>query len=104
MTYKEYFDITTKRFNFTGDDISLLAMNQKDVIPDMEAEVDTRTAKTALVREIANILPIANIAEGGYSVSWNMEALKLWYNMTCAELGIAPIGTTPTAKNKSSVW
>lgn len=104
MTYREYLTTTTKRFNFSEEDITLLAENQKDIIPDMDAEVDTRTAKTALVREVANFMPIANISEGGYSLTWNIEALRLWYKITCAELGLAPIGATPTATNRSDIW
>lgn len=104
MTYRDYISLTGQRFDFTANDKELFFANQKALIPDPDGEVDITTAKKALVNEIANILPIANVSEGGYSVSWNMEAIRLWYKLTCAELGIVPIGETPTAKNRSDIW
>ena len=77
--------------------------NQTELIPDAEANVDTKTAKTALVKEFASIIPLANVSEGGYSVSWNMEAVKLWYNQTCDELGITP-AEKPKVRDRSNIW
>ena len=77
--------------------------NQSELIPDPKATVEARTAKTALVKEFASIIPLANVSEGGYSVSWNMEAVKLWYNQTCDELGITPVNK-PKVRNRSNIW
>ena len=85
MTYKEWITTTVKRF---GDE---------------NAEADPTTAKTALVKEFATVIPLANVSEGGYSVTWNWEAIKTWYNITCGELGIIP-ANKPKVRNRSNVW
>lgn len=83
--------------------MDLMLVNQQGAIPDPDAEVDTTTAKRALCKEFGSIIPLANASEGGYSVSWNWEAIKFWYNQTCSELGITPM-TTPKVRNRSNRW
>ena len=103
MTYKEWFSRTVSRFGVEGGDVDLMLANQQDAIPDPDAEVDTTTAKRALCKEFGSIIPLANVSEGGYSVSWNWEAIKFCYNQTCTELGITPM-TTPKVRNRSNRW
>ena len=103
MTYKEWFSHTVSRFGVEGGDVDLMLANQQDAIPDPDAEVDTTTAKRALCKEFGSIIPLANVSEGGYSVSWNWETIKFWYNQTCSELGITPM-TTPKVRNRSNRW
>lgn len=103
MTYKEWFSRTVSRFGVEGGDVDLMLANQQDAIPDPDAEVDTTTAKRALCKEFGSIIPLANVSEGGYSVSWNWEAIKFWYNQTCSELSITPM-TTPKVRNRSNRW
>lgn len=103
MTYKEWITRTVAKFQLSVDDVELLLCNQSERIPTPDAIVDVRTAKIALCHEFATILPLANIGEGGYSIGWNWEALKFWYNTTCAEVGLIP-ASKPKIKNKSNVW
>lgn len=103
MTYKEWLSRTVSRFGVEGGDVDLMLANQQDAIPDPDAEVDTTTAKRALCKEFGSIIPLANVSEGGYSVSWNWEAIKFWYNQTCSELGITPM-TTPKVRDRSNRW
>lgn len=103
MTYKEYITKTVAKFQVGADDVDLILLNQSALIPDPEAEVNTKVAKTAICKEIATLIPLANISEGGYSISWNWDALKLWYNATCAELGLSN-ASKPKIRNKSNVW
>lgn len=103
MTYKEWIKRTVAKFQVGNDEAELILCNQKGLIPDPDAEVVARTAKTALCKEIATLIPLANVSEGGYSVSWNWEAIRLWYNATCSELGIAN-ASKPAIRNKSNVW
>ena len=103
MTYKEWFTKTTRRFGITSEDVDLILANQTELIPDPDATVAPKTAKTALVKEFATVIPLANVSEGGYSVSWNWEAIKMWYNITCGELGIIP-ANKPKVRNRSNVW
>src|SRR5574344_477785 len=103
MTYKQYITATAQRFNATKEDIDILLVNQSALIPNPEAHADPNVAKRALCAEFATLIPLANVSEGGYSVSWNIEALKIWYEATCNELGITPVGK-PRLKNRSNVW
>lgn len=103
MTYKEWITTTVKRFGVTDADVELILANQIELIPDENAAADPKTAKRALVKEFATMIPLANVSEGGYSVTWNWEAIKMWYNITCGELGITP-ANKPKVRNKSNVW
>lgn len=103
MTYKEVITTTVKRFGITGEDVELILANQVALIPDANAEADPTTAKRALVKEFATMIPLANVSEGGYSVTWNWEAIKMWYNLTCGELGITP-ANKPKVRNRSNLW
>lgn len=103
MTYKEWLSHTVSRFGVEGDDVELILANQQSTIPDPDEEVVVTTAKRALCAEFGSIIPLANVSEGGYSISWNWEAIKFWYNQTCSELGITPM-TTPKVRNRSNRW
>jgi len=94
---------TGARFQISAADVELILTNQAEAIPDADAPADVRTAKTALCKEFASIIPLANISEGGYSITWNWEAIKFWYSQTCAELGLDDV-TKPKIRNKSFVW
>lgn len=103
MTYTEYITAMVTRFGGTAQDVQLILANQAERIPTPNAQADIRTAQTALCLEFASLIPLANVSEGGYSVSWNMEALKIWYSATCAKLGIADV-TKPKIRNRSHLW
>ena len=103
MTYKEWITKTVGKFQLSADDVDLILCNQSGLIPAPDAPVDVRKAKTAICREFTTLIPLANIGEGGYSISWNWDASKLWYNATCTELGITPAGK-PKIRNNSNVW
>ena len=83
MNYKEYLTATLSRFNLSETDIDLIIINQGLE----DGEVDVKTAKMAIFKEFSLVLPLANISEGGFSISWNFEALKMWYSQLAHELG-----------------
>lgn len=105
MTYTEWLTKTGARVNMNADDVQLILTNQAELIPNANATVDVRTAKLALCREFAAVLPMCNVSEGGYSVTWNMEAVKMWYNAMCDELGIEnALKRKPKVKGRSDIW
>lgn len=105
MTYIEWLTKTGARVNMNADDVELILTNQAALIPNPNATVDVRTAKLALCNEFAAILPMANVSEGGYSITWNMEAVKIWYNAMCKELGIENVlERKPKVKGHSDIW
>lgn len=103
MNYREWITASTARLNISAADVELILTNQNELIPDPTATVNVRTAKLALCREIAAVLPLCNVTEGGYSLSWNMDAVKLWYSGMCRELGINDV-TKPKVKGRSDLW
>lgn len=105
MNYTEWLTATGARLNISPADVELILTNQSALIPDPTADVDARTAKLALCREFATVLPMYNVSEGGYSISWNMEAVKMWYNAMCRELGIEnTLESKPKVKGRSDLW
>lgn len=103
MTYKDWTTRTVAKFELTKEDVELMLFNQKALIPNPDAEAVVSIAKKALCYEFATLIPLSNISEGGYSVSWNFDAVKLWYNATCREVGLQPIGT-PKVKSRGGIW
>ena len=103
MTYREWMTSTANRFGIGAGDVELILCNRAELIPDPDAAVNPTVAKRALIAEFAAVIPLANVSEGGYSVSWNWEAIKFWYNQTCDELGITPQGK-PKVRNRSNRW
>lgn len=88
-------------FNMSQQDIDLILANQ--ALDPYEDITDVNVAKRALCKEFALVIPMANVTEGGYTVSWNMDAVKLWYTTTCGELGLTP-ASAPRIRNASNRW
>ena len=103
MTYKEWITATAAKFQVLPADVDLILTNQSGLIPEPDTQVDVRIAKTALCLEFANLIPLMNISEGGYSITWNWDAIKLWYNQICTELGIVPVDK-PKIRDRSNRW
>ena len=92
-----------QRFGGSATDAELILTNQAGLIPTPSDVADPKTAQKALCLEFAQLIPLANITEGGYSVSWNMEAVKAWYSATAAKLGLQDV-TKPQVRNRSNLW
>jgi hypothetical protein len=46
-----------------------------------------------------------NVSEGGYSISWNMDAVKLFYAALCNELGVENVLVNrPKVRDRSNFW
>lgn len=46
-----------------------------------------------------------NVSEGGYSISWNMDAVKLYYSALANELGVENVLVSrPKIRNRSNMW
>ncbi len=85
MTRKEYLMKMLSRFNVSEDDVDLIMINQNISI---DGEINVKDLKTAIYNEFTQFLPLANISEGGLSINWNMETLKLYYSQLAKELGL----------------
>lgn len=99
-TNKEYLTALLSRFSVNGNDVDLILLEaglNADNSPDVTA------CKTAVYNSLSVVLPLANVSEGGFSVSWNIDALKLWYKSLCRELG-KPDVLKSTVRNRSNLW
>lgn len=104
MTNKQYLTKSLNGLNLSEDDIDVILL--KSGI-DGESAVDVRACDNAVYKRMSVILKGAtqNITEGGYSISWNMEAVKLFYNALCNELGLENVLVgRPKVRNRSNYW
>lgn len=104
MTNKQYLTKTLSGLNVSGDDIDIILLKAS---LDGDVEADIRSCDIAIYRRMSIVLKGAtqNVSEGGYSVSWNIEAVKLFYNTLCNELGLENVlFARPKIRNKSNLW
>lgn len=84
MTNKAYITATLSRFNVSESEIDLILLNQNLIDTDT---VEVETARLAMFREIPLFMPLANVSEGGMSISWNIAAVRTWYSLLAQQLG-----------------
>jgi hypothetical protein len=105
MTNKEYITKSLNGLNVSEDDIDIILL-KSGLNPDGEA--DWKGADRAIYQRMSVVLRgmIQNISEGGYSLSWNMEAVRLFYTTLADELGEVNVLLAPRPKlrNRSNCW
>lgn len=104
MTNKQYITKSLSGLNVTEDDIDIILAK---AYLDGNAEADIRGCDIAIYVRMSTILKAAmiNVSEGGYSISWNMDAVKAYYKALCSELGLENVlFSRPRVKNRSNCW
>ncbi len=104
MTNKEYLTKSLSGLGVSDDDMDIILLKSG---LDSSHEVDVKAADTAVYDRFSVVLKGAmqNVSEGGYSISWNMEAVKLYYSQLCGELGKKNIlEARPKIRNRSNYW
>lgn len=90
MTNKEYITATLEGLGVSEADIDII-MLKADVRGDepCEGREGAKACDLAIYSRMSAVIKGAmkNISEGGYSISWNMDAVKMFYNSLCNELG-----------------
>ena len=99
-TNTEYLQKSLSRFGLSSDDIDVILADSPELTT---ASLDVTACKKAMYKSMSAILPVQNVSEGGYSVTWNIEGLKLWYKSLCTELGL-PDALKPQIRNRSNLW
>ena len=102
MTNKQYLTKSLNGLNVSEDDIDIILLKGG---LDGEATADVRSCDLAVYSRMSVVLKGAtqNVSQGGYSVSWNMEGVKLFYGALCNELGLAN-ALKPKVRNRSDYW
>jgi hypothetical protein len=101
MTTRQYLQIALSKFE-VGDSLIDLVVVENSLDPDSDVSVDE--VKRAIHRSLGTWLPVqTSISEGGVSMTWNLDALKLYYSALSRELGLEDI-TKPTIRDMSNIW
>jgi len=104
MTGKEYITQLLNGLNVSEGDIDIILLKAGI---DGTLTADVAACDMAVHGRMSIVLKGAmqNVSEGGYSVSWNMEAVKLFYNSLCEELGLENVLVNrPKVRNRSKYW
>ena len=104
MTNREYLTKTLTGLNISEDDIEIIILKGG---LEADADVDTRACDMAVYNRMSIILKgdMQNVSEGGYSISWNLDAVKLYYYALCNELGKENVLVArPKIRNRSNIW
>lgn len=104
MTNKEYLTKSLNGLNISEDDIDIILLKGG-----LEADgvVDITACDMSVYNRMSVVLKgmTQNVSEGGYSISWNMDAVKLFYNALCNELGKENVLVArPKIRNRSNIW
>jgi len=100
----EYLQKSLAGLDISDDDIKIILL--KSGI-DAGAEVDTLACDTAVWKRFSVVLRNAmrNLSQGGASISWNMDAVKLFYASLSSELGLENVlNPRPKIRNRSNFW
>lgn len=104
MTNKEYVTKTLNGLNISDDDIEIIMLKGS---VDADAPADTNACDMAVYRRMSAVIKgmTQNVSEGGYSISWNMDAVKLFYAALCNELGVENVLVNrPKIRDRSNCW
>ena len=104
MTNKEYITKSLNGLNVSDDDIEII-MVKSNITGDDDADVSA--CDMAIYNRMSVVVKAMtqNVSEGGYSLSWNMDAVKLFYTALCNELGVENVLMShPKIRNRSNLW
>jgi len=108
MTNKEYLTKTLNGLDITSDDIDIILL-KADIngTATCASSDDMKNCDKAVYARMSVVLKSAmqNVTEGGYSISWNLDAVKAYYSALCNELGEENVlFSRPRIRNKSNLW
>lgn len=104
MTNKEYITTVLGGLNVSDSDIDIILLRAG-----LESGVpaDAKACDMAIYRRMSAVIKsvMQNVSEGGYSISWNMDAVKLFYASLCNELGVENVLVgRPKVRDRSNMW
>ncbi len=103
-TNKEYLTKALSGLSLSEDDIDVILMKAG---LEGNGEADIEACDNAIYSRFSVILKAAtqNVSEGGYSLSWNVEAVKLYYSALCTELNKPNVlEEEETIRDCSDLW
>lgn len=107
MKIADYIREKLGKFSVELSDAELSALLIEQQI-DENAEYELGSGmivKKALVAFIPDMLLMAEVSEGGYSIKWNIEGIKAYYSQLCSEIDSEnAMSTIPKVKDQSNRW
>lgn len=108
MTNKEYLTKTLNGLGVSSDDIDIMLLKAGiDGTATCSTTDEMKLCDEAVYARMSIVLKstLQNVSEGGYSISWNVEAVKAYYSALCNELGKENVlFNRPRIRNKSHLW
>lgn len=104
MTNLQYLKIQCGGAGVTDDELTLILTNAGLAA---DGEADSAACDLVLYNHFSIVLrqTMANVSEGGMSVSWNMDAVKAYYRLLCDKTGQPDILTVrPAIRDRSNRW
>lgn len=90
ITNRQYIEAQLSALNLDGSSIEALALGgaHGDKPLDLEAKAVPEQCDLAIYAGFGQIYAsvLANVSEGGYSVNYNLDAIKLYYRSLCVKL------------------
>ena len=107
MTFLEYATVLLSRFGVSEAEIEFILIEGGLTPGDTVTTDEDRIAlKTAMYYHIPVLMSgLQNVSEGGYSISWNLEGLRLWFSLLAKELGLEDVlSLAPLVRDRSNRW
>lgn len=89
-TIRKYIEAKLERFNINCSDVEVQAlMVQHAIIGNEPLGADgLKKSHAALASILSELLVIASVTEGGYSIAWNIEGIKAYITMLQKQAGV----------------
>lgn len=104
-TNLEYLTKSLSSLQLSQDDIDVILVKAG---LEAEADLDINACDLAMYNRFSIVLKAAthNVSESSYSVSWNVEGVKLFYAALCAELNKENVlkEREPVIQDRSELW
>lgn len=106
MTNQEYLNAILGNFEVTDEQILIMLIEQ-DIDPNgpISGKADMEPLKKAMYYQLPLMLAgIQNVSEGGYSIKWNLDGIKMWYSALAKELGLEDVFNPPPTVTGITPW
>lgn len=101
-TNRQYLLAQLSKFGLSEDETDLILVENT---LSGDGAVNALACKQAMQKSLSILIPVVEVSESGYSQRTNVEALKIWYNALCNELGVTNnLTKKPTIRNRSNLW
>lgn len=110
MTNREYLEANVGAIlGSQGIEALALSAQGAGACLNLDERADASACSLALYHGVPLLIgkTLANVTEGGYSISWNESALRLFYSALCARLGkpnLLDEAEKPRVRNRSHLW